>query len=157
MTPRSQDAYEQHIVRLARGWIGTPYRHQASCLHAGADCLGLLRGVWRALYGAEPAPIPPYGMGWFAPEGDEVLWQAARRYLHAKALEEERPGDVLLFRMQDGVAARHLGIATTLGAQAAFIHAYARHAVLESPLSSPWRRRIVARFTFPKETIQWPQ
>ena len=35
----------------------------------------------------------------------------------------------------------------------AFIHAYAGHGVVESPLSPPWQRRIVARFHFPKELI----
>ena len=44
------------IVGAARGWIGTPYRHQASLKGVGCDCLGLLRGVWRELKGEEPAP-----------------------------------------------------------------------------------------------------
>lgn len=48
------------VVTAARGWIGTPYRHQASVRGAGADCLGLIRGVWRELYGAEPAEVPAY-------------------------------------------------------------------------------------------------
>ncbi|MGB3409057.1 MAG: peptidase, partial [Jannaschia sp.] len=29
--------------------------------------------------------------------------------------------------------------------------AYSGHGVVESPLSAPWRRRIVARFEFPEE------
>ena len=33
------------IVAAARGWRGTPYRHQASVKHIGTDCLGLVRGV----------------------------------------------------------------------------------------------------------------
>ncbi|MEQ9675505.1 MAG: peptidase, partial [Roseovarius indicus] len=36
------------------------------------------------------------------------------------------------------------------GAEASFIHAYSGHGVVESPLSAPWRRRIVARFAFPQ-------
>ena len=43
------------IVRLARSWIGTPYHHQASVRGVGTDCIGLVRGVWRA---TAPAPIP---------------------------------------------------------------------------------------------------
>jgi cell wall-associated NlpC family hydrolase len=39
----------QEIVDAARGWIGTPYRHQAATLGAGCDCQGLLRGVLRSL------------------------------------------------------------------------------------------------------------
>ena len=65
----------------ARGWIGTPYRHQSSCKGAGADCLGLVRGVWRELFGAEPEPVPPYGPDWAEVAGEERLWAAALRHL----------------------------------------------------------------------------
>ena len=51
------------IVRAARGWIGTPYVHQASVRGAGCDCLGLLRGVEGAqrghLGGGPPLRRPP--------------------------------------------------------------------------------------------------
>ena len=46
------------IIAEARAWIGTPYRHQASLKGVGCDCLGLVRGVWRALHGAEPEATP---------------------------------------------------------------------------------------------------
>ena len=39
------------IVAAARGWIGTPYVHQASVKGLGCDCLGLLRGLWREMAG----------------------------------------------------------------------------------------------------------
>jgi hypothetical protein len=50
-------------VREARTWIGTPYRHQASVKGVGADCLGLVRGIWREVIGPEPAVVPPYSPG----------------------------------------------------------------------------------------------
>jgi len=140
------------VVAAARGWIGTPYRHQASCKGAGTDCLGLLRGVWREVRGEEPEVVPPYSMDWSEPARDEVLWRAAARHLKVKAPQDEAPGDVLLFRMRDGTVAKHLGLAAEIGARASFVHAYSGHAVLESPLSLPWRRRIAARFTFPEES-----
>lgn len=139
------------IVTAARAWIGTPYLHQASCKGAGTDCLGLLRGVWREVLGAEPEPIPPYSVDWSEPAREEVLWRAAARHLTPKVLGDEAPGDVLLFRMRHGMVAKHLGLAARIGAQGSFIHAYSGHAVVESPLSPPWRRRIAARFTFPEE------
>lgn len=139
-------------VAEARAWIGTPYVHQASCKGAGTDCLGLLRGIWRALYGAEPEAVPAYSMDWSEPQQDEVLWRAAVRHLHAVPSGQEAAGDVLLFRMRDGGVAKHLGIAGATGTHPTFIHAYSGHAVVESPLSTPWRRRIVARFAFPKES-----
>jgi len=137
------------IIAAARGWIGTGYMHQASCRGAGADCLGLLRGVWREVYGHEPETVPAYTPDWSEPGGDERLWQAARRHLREKPLDSAARGDVLLFRMSAGMVAKHLGIASEIAPQAAFIHAYARHGVVESPLSAPWTRRIVARFEFP--------
>jgi hypothetical protein len=53
--------------------------------------------------------------------------------------------------MRAGAVAKHLGIAAETGARATFIHAYSGHGVVESALSLPWRRRIVARFAFPEE------
>ena len=139
------------FVDAARGWIGTPYVHQNAVKGAGCDCLGLLRGVWREVFGREPEFVPAYSMDWSEPQGEERLWEAALRHLHPKALGDEASGDVLLFRMRDGAVSKHLGLAGTLGPDASFIHAYSRHGVVESSLSLPWRRRIVARFELPKE------
>ena len=141
-------AGRQDVVRAARGWIGTPYRHQAAARGAGADCLGLVRGVWRAVCGAEPAPVPAYTMDWSEPQGEERLWQAARLYLIETA-GPPAPGDVLLFRMRAGAVAKHMGILVRAGAGACFVHAYAGRGVVESPLSAPWARRVVARFEYP--------
>lgn len=128
-----------------RTWIGTPYRHQASCKGAGTDCLGLIRGIWRALYGGEPVAIPPYTPDWSEPSRDEVLMRTARTLLIR--VERPEPGDVLLFRMRDKGVAKHLGVLAT---SETFIHAYSGHGVVESSLSAPWRRRIVGTFRFPE-------
>ena len=139
------------IVTVARGWIGTPYLHQASRKGVGTDCLGLVRGVWREVFGNEPEAVPPYTRDWAEPQGDEVLWRAAARHLRQVADGTEVPGDVLLFRMRAGSVAKHLGIAAETGPYPTFIHAYSGHAVVESPLSAPWARRVVARFRFQQE------
>lgn len=138
------------IVAEARGWIGTPYRHQASVCGVGCDCLGLLRGVWRALYGPEPEVVPAYTEDWAEPDHREVLMEAAARLLVAKPRGLAMRGDVLLFRMRDGSIAKHLGIQSEIGPGAAFVHAYTDHGVIESPLSLPWERRVAARFAFPR-------
>ncbi|WP_394152555.1 NlpC/P60 family protein [Loktanella salsilacus] len=136
------------VVAEARRWIGTPYVHQASSFQAGCDCLGLIRGVWRHLYGAEPERLPHYTLDWAEPQGEEVLLHAARRHLRPAQADRLAPGQVLLFRMRQGAVAKHLGIVSAAGAAPAFIHAYTRHGVVESPLPDPWVRRIVARFEF---------
>jgi len=141
------------VVLAARSWLGTPYVHQNSVKGAGCDCLGLLRGVWREVLGHEPEQVPVYSMDWSEIAGLELLWSAASRHLRVKPLAAEAPGDVLLFRMRDMAVAKHLGIAGEVGAHGTFIHSYNGHGVVESPLSAPWRRRIVARFEFPKEVV----
>ena len=135
-------------VTEARRWIGTPYLHQASVQGVGCDCLGLLRGVWRALYGTEPEAVPPYTPDWSEPQGEERLMQAALRHMNPAGAEWQE-GQVLLFRMRRGSVAKHLGVLSAVGDAPAFIHAYTGHGVVESPLSLPWRRRVVARFEFP--------
>lgn len=139
------------IVQEARRWLGTPYRHQASARGAGTDCLGLIRGIWRARFGDEPEAMPAYSWDWSEPQGAERLWQAATRHLVEKSLSEAAVGDVILFRMRAGSVAKHLGIVSALTPTPAFIHAYSGHGVVESALSAPWQRRVVARFAFPEE------
>lgn len=147
MTPMPE-AGGTRIVEAARGWIGTPYRHQAALRGAGCDCLGLVRGVWRELLGDEPAPVPPYGPGWAHGARAEMLLDVlAQHFLSADG--REVPGDLLVFRMRAGALAGHLGVQGRLGPAPTFIHAYTRHGVVENALSTPWRRRVVARFRFP--------
>lgn len=139
------------IVTAARAWIGTPYVHQASIKGSGCDCLGLLRGVWRDIIGPEPERIPAYTRDWSEPQGDERLLRAGLTHLRRKTLTDAAPGDVLLFRMRDGAVAKHIGVQAEVGQSPSFVHAYSGHGVIESALSAPWARRVVARFTFPTE------
>jgi len=139
------------FVAEARRWIGTPYVHQASVRGAGCDCLGLIRGLWRMRYGAEPQAIPAYTSDWSEPQGDESLWMAAQAHFDNVSGRSYAPGQVLLFRMRDGAVAKHLGFVAVSDPHPSFIHAYAGHGVVESPLSAPWARRVVAQFQFKDE------
>ena len=135
------------VVAVARSWIGTPYRHQASRKGVGCDCLGLVRGVWRELYGSEPERPPVYQPDWAERGGPERLIAAAVRHFgEAIPPGAMRPGDVLIFRWRPDAAAKHAGI---LSRADRFIHAYEQAAVIESPLVHGWRRRIAAVFRFP--------
>lgn len=134
------------IVAAARGWIGTPYRHQASRKGAGCDCLGLVRGVWRELIGPEPDAPPPYTPDWAEALGEETLLAAARRHLIEIPHGAARAGDVLIFRMGMGVPAKHCAI---VGSEGQIIHAYWGRAVVETRLTDWWARRVAAAFAFP--------
>ncbi len=137
------------VVAEARAWIGTPYLHQASLQGVGTDCLGLLRGVWRALLGHEPQHVPAYTMDWSEACGAEEMLAAACRWLIEKPGTEAEAGDVIVFRMRPGFVAKHVGIVTATGPDARFIHAYTGHGVVENALTFPWARRIAGRFAFP--------
>jgi NlpC/P60 family putative phage cell wall peptidase len=136
----------ESIVCEVLTWIGTPYRHQGARKGVGCDCLGLVRGVWRAVYGEEPETPGPYASDWAEAGGEDRLLTAARRYCLAKAKEEIVPGDLLLFRWRPNVPAKHAGI--FIG-EHRFIHAYQGHSVLVSALVPHWRRRIAGVFAFP--------
>ncbi len=138
------------IVAEARRWIGTPYVHQSSAFGAGADCLGLIRGIWRVCIGEEPFAPPSYTQDWSEASGQEVLMAAADRLLVRKADRALSPGQVLLFRMRDRAVAKHLGIVSQAGREPRFVHAYSGHGVVESSLSDPWRRRIAQIYEFPR-------
>lgn len=131
------------VVTLARGWIGTPYHHQGRVRGVGADCLGLVLGLWGALHGPLPCAIPPYGQSWAETGAGDPLWEALSRHLTPTHWPAD--GQILLFRMIARARAKHLGIQTQGGR--GFIHACPRAGVVEAPLSEPWARRIVARFT----------
>jgi NlpC/P60 family putative phage cell wall peptidase len=112
----------------------------------GSDCIGLVRGIWRELYGAEPQPIPAYTRDWAEAHGRETLLEAARRHLVEVARTEAQPGDVLIFRWRRTAPAKHCAILST---SAAMIHALEGAPVSEVSLSPWWHRHLAGAFMFP--------
>lgn len=129
---------------IARSWIGTPYRHQHSTKGAGCDCLGLLRGVWREMHGAEPETPPNYTASWGEAGRTELMLDAADRWL--VRVDAPAPDTVLIFRMRHGMIAKHCGIVT---GDDTLVHAcsFAR-AVVEVPLTQEWCRKIAGVYRF---------
>src|SRR5436190_857919 len=115
------------VVRAAREWRGTPYRHRAATLGAGCDCLGLLRGVWRSVVGDEPVALPNYASDWRRVDGDALEQACAQRLLRAEG--EAQAGQVVLFRIGRDGHARHCGIMVSA---TRFIHAQERIGVVEA-------------------------
>lgn len=148
-SPEQMSKRRQDIVRLARHWIGTPYHHQASLQGVGCDCLGLVRGVWRELYGEEPEALVAYTADWGEVAGSETLFAAAERNLVQVGQHRYGPGDVLIFRLRAGAIAKHAGIAAS---RQTMIHAQEGVAVSEVFLGRWWRRRIAGAFSFPGVT-----
>jgi len=134
------------IAALAREWIGTPYRHQASLKGIGCDCLGLVRGVWREALGPEPQTLPAYSPDWAEAGLREDLLEAARRHMITREEAHFEAGDVLLFRWRGHLPAKHAGIAVS---RDRMVHAQEGAAVCEVAVTAWWRRHIAGAFAFP--------
>jgi NlpC/P60 family putative phage cell wall peptidase len=133
-------------IAAARSWIGTPYHHQASVRGIGADCLGLVRGVYSEVMARDAELPPPYSRDWGETNRAETLLDAARRSLEPVALTDLQPGDVLIFRLKERTIAKHAAILAT---RQTMIHAMEGAVASEVAFSSWWRRRLAGAFRFP--------
>ena len=134
-----------HIIDLARDWIGTPYHHQASQKGAGCDCLGLLRGVFREYHNLDrdPEKMPLYSPDWAeAGHGREDMLAAAGRHMQ-KIDGPPQPGDVVVFRFRPKSVAKHCAIMSYNGKM---IHAHQGKAVIEVAMVPWWQRKIAGVF-----------
>ena len=145
LTPADPSA----VLAIARSWLGTPYLHQSSVQGVGADCLGLARGIWRALHGNEPWEVPPYSRDWGEAGRREVLAEAARATLIEVVLGDAGPGTLIIFRMASGVPAKHCGLLGESVIRPSLIHAYDRSGVVEEAFTPAWSRRAAFAFVFP--------
>src|SRR5690606_7297010 len=116
-----------------------------STLGAGCDCLGLVRGVWRALYGAEPVPLPAYSADWRRAPASGLL-EVAEALLRRVAGGPEA-GHLVLFRLGRTSAPRHCGV---MVGHDRFIHAQEGLGVVEANLGEGWRKRVAGTFVFPR-------
>jgi NlpC/P60 family putative phage cell wall peptidase len=139
--------FRERVIAEARSWIGTPYLHQGSMKRVGCDCLGMVRGVWRELYGEETEKPPPYTRDWAEARQQETLAEAARRHLREIDVFERSPGDVLLFAFNKSSPAKHCGILT---APDRMVHAVEFYPVAEVTLGPWWRRHARFAFAFPE-------
>lgn len=143
---RSPAPTRRFIITIARTWLGTPYHHQASRRGVGADCLGLVRGVWREVYGNDAELPPAYSRDWAEASGEETLLAAASRHLLLIDRKAARGGDVVVFRLRGGLVAKHTAVLT---ASDSFVHAMEGGPACEVALSGWWQRRIAGAFAFP--------
>lgn len=147
---------EQKVVAIATTWVGTPYQHQASLRNVGCDCLGLLRGVWRELYGVEPEEIPHYPARWMDALGNQIqnkqdplVSMAEKYFARIEHKSEVKKADILLFNYRANLPAKHIGIAIS---QDYFIHAYSGKGVVKNRLSAWWLRHMVGHYGWVNST-----
>lgn len=96
-SPTQEWIERQKVVKVARSWERTPYRHMGRVKGAGADCLTLLAETFEEAGLVPKIEIPFYPQDW-------MHHRDAERYLeglleHAKEIKgPPKPGDIVLWK-----------------------------------------------------------
>lgn len=133
------------IIRVARSWINTPFKHQGRT-RRGVDCVGLVSCVARELglssydsthYSRRPSEDPSVFLSHFRDNCEEILpWPKASL------------GDILVFSHQSLPC--HVGILSETRREASVIHSVAAYrCVRETTLDEFWRPAVKFAFRFP--------
>ncbi len=136
----------QQIIQTARTWLNTPYHHQASTKQIGTDCLGLILGIYKELYGNLPETLPNYSPDWAESSNIETMLNGAQKHLTEIPIHTAKPADIAIFRFRPNTIAKHAAI---LMPENKMIHAMENTKVSEVNLGPWWKRRIAATFQFP--------
>jgi cell wall-associated NlpC family hydrolase len=132
------------FIRAARERLGQPYL-ASGAQDRGANCLGLWACVLRDVGNEGLAEIAASGAQRARPGGPKDLAAGMTRYLAKVPIAAAQPGDLLVFRDENG-SERHLGLLTEAGV---VLHADNRRGrVVEHRLPIP-RMRAVAAFRLP--------
>ena len=138
----------QTIVNCARGWLSTPFRHQARLRGVGADCWGLVLGVGLELnmpWAKKAARDPVCNNYARRPHGD-ALRQITNRYFDPIPISSAGIGDVLIAAFKSEPT--HFVIVSSM-APLQIIHSFAQaRKVTEHGVDEAWRKLIVGAYRY---------
>ena len=123
------------LVTLARGWIGTPWRHAQRKKGYGVDCINFLWDVAQGI-GSNLPPIPEkYSRTSYHNEIEIYL----DKYLVRTEVKLIEKGSILMFQFSGYNT--HVAIASS---NHSMIHACRRHKrVLEHEIDGKWKRTLI--------------
>lgn len=131
------------VVATARGWLGTPWRHQGRNEH-GLDCVGLLAVVCREL------GISDYDVDGYARSPDTTRFLGHLKAGGAIPIRMAAAGEADIMAFKDQCFPCHVGILSIKSTVLHVIHAHAtRRMVIEEPLIGDLRTARVAAFAMP--------
>lgn len=130
------------VTRVARSFVGVPYRHQGRSRLGGVDCWGLLWAV------GEELGILPDGLVVPADYGRTVtVDMRARMAEHCVETERAEDGVIALMRWPSAREPAHMGICTTNGN---LIHSYSIGAkVVEHGFRGPFLKMCDSLWRLP--------
>ena len=143
----------REIVDCARSFVGTPFVDKGRGKGRGIDCVGLPLMIGGELGLVDTGGQPINGQTYKAYAAQPVtgvVRELCSKHLVRKALEERKPGDIVLMRFM-GTPTCHVGIyAGEVDGVSYLIHAYATAGkCVEQPIDDRWWRFIVAIYSYP--------
>lgn len=114
----------QQITAAARGWLGTPFHHEARVKGAGVDCLQLLIAVYGEVGLLPSITAEHYPWDWHFHRSEERYLQGVAKY--ATQVPAPDAGDIALFKF--GRCVSHAAIVLDWPR---CVHAYFGHGVVE--------------------------
>ena len=146
MSEHMQSIARNRIIEAARGWVGTPFRHQGRKKGVGVDCIGLVCGVGAEL--GVRAEIP--GNYSQSPSGDLVISGCDKYLVKPEDQATPLPGQVMILWGFDRNTPQHFAILGGDPWKITMVHAFSRRgAVIEDVYDHFWSKRFVALYEFP--------
>lgn len=106
------DKRKEMLQKELLAWVGTPYRHQCRIKQVGADCIGLVAGVFSEIgvpYNAKD--FPKYPKDYHFHNSKEVLSVEIPKRVNVEQITERTTfmdGDILLYKF--GKISSHAGV-----------------------------------------------
>lgn len=139
------------VIEEARGWVGTPYRHQAVLKGVGSDCVGLIRGVGVAV-GAMPARDDEWALfgGYSRTPNPRRMEEGMHMFLVPLGDTPPVPGDIVWLQWRQDLP-MHLAILALGGAgRMTIIHSYSHIGrVVEHGFTQEWSGRVHSFWRYP--------
>jgi hypothetical protein len=133
------------IVAAARGWMGTPFRHQGRN-DRGIDCVGLVILTGKDV-GAVDVDFDNKNYPRRSPHSDDFL-QYFRDALIEKKKQDFKPGDIVV--LKEPIFPCHCGIIGERHGELTLIHAYAPYKKVTEGFfyAEGWDNLHVATFSY---------
>jgi len=93
----TEDSERQHLLSVARSWLGTPYHTGARVKGHGADCITFVAGVFEEAGLTPRISIPPYSQQWHLHRDTERYLEGLLKYTR-EITERPQPGDIALWK-----------------------------------------------------------
>lgn len=139
------------VIEEARGWVGTPYRHQAMLKGVGSDCVGLIRGAGVAV-GAMPALDEEWAVfgGYSRTPNPRRMEEGMNKFLVPLGHTPPAPGDIVWLQWRADLPMHLAIIAEDKSGRHTIIHSYSHVGrVVEHGFTQEWIDRVHSYWRYP--------